>query len=39
MLHEQYITVLPYEQAKKVLVAARPQHSGETPLYPPQRMG
>ena len=39
MLHEQYLTVLPYGQAKKVLATARPQHSGETPLYPSQCMG
>ena len=31
MLHEQYITVLPYGQAKTVLVVARTHHSGTLP--------
>ena len=39
MLHEQYLTVLPYGQAKTVLAIARTQHSGDTPLYQSQCMG
>ena len=39
MLHEQYITVLPYGQAKTALAVARTQHSEDMPLYQSQCMG